>query len=65
MAVSVASVMIDCGPTVKEPRIPAKIGAQIKHTLAAQMMVKGVLPPPSMISLYVFTLLTRKYWVRI
>lgn len=64
LAVSVTSVMIGCGPTVKELRIPAKRGLQIKHMFAAQMTAKGLdltHPPTHAHNFTVcFALLTRK-----
>lgn len=64
LAVSVTNVMIGCGPTVKELRIPAKRGLQIKHMFAARMTAKGLdltHPPTHTHNFTVcFALLTRK-----
>lgn len=57
LALSVTNVMIGCGLTVKELRIPAKRGLEIKHMFAAQMTAKGLgLTHPYILTilLYVF-----------
>lgn len=46
LAVGAAIVMVGCGPTVKQLRIPEKKGgAQRKHMFAAQMIVMERAPP--------------------
>lgn len=59
LAVSAASVMIGCGPTVKEPESQPKEGGSIKRRSAAQMIGMEHSLPRDLIVPF-FTLLRRK-----